>query len=62
MDPLNFMRRIVSQNKKRIKRGDFDLDLSYITDQIIAMGLPATGIEKNYRNPIEEVVRLVGQG
>jgi phosphatidylinositol-3,4,5-trisphosphate 3-phosphatase/dual-specificity protein phosphatase PTEN len=59
MDPRMFVRRLVSQNKKRLQFEGFDLDLSYITDQIIAMGLPSTGVESQYRNPIEEVVRFL---
>ena len=32
-----------------------DLDLTYITDRVIALGLPASGIERMYRNPLENV-------
>jgi phosphatidylinositol-3,4,5-trisphosphate 3-phosphatase/dual-specificity protein phosphatase PTEN len=32
-----------------------DLDLTYITPRIIALGLPASGIERMYRNPLSEV-------
>ena len=52
-------RHLVSQNKKRHQDGDFDLDLTYLTDEIIAMGLPASGSEAMYRNPIDEVVRFL---
>lgn len=55
-----FLRRQISQNKRRlvITEQDFDLDLTYITDRVIAMGVPASGcITSHYRNPISEVSR-----
>ena len=54
-----FARRLVSQNKNRLQQDGFDLDLTYLTDEIITMGLPATGREAMYRNPIDEVVRFL---
>ena len=36
-----------------------DLDMCYIHDQVIAMGLPAQGLEALYRNPIEEVLKCI---
>ena len=54
-----FLRKLVSQNKNRYVEVGFDLDLTYLNDQIICMGLPATGSESLYRNPIEQVVRFL---
>ena len=50
---MNGIRRLVSQNKVRFvdSEGNDDLDLAYITQRIIAMGFPSSGIHSTYRNP-----------
>ena len=35
-----------------------ELDLTYISDRVIAMAYPATGFEKTYRNPIKDVSKF----
>ncbi|TFK49457.1 hypothetical protein OE88DRAFT_1633023 [Heliocybe sulcata] len=57
----DFIRRIVSGNKARFKDEtlDVELDLAYITDQVIVMGYPATGIEGLYRNRREDAKKFL---
>jgi len=52
------VRGLVSKKKKRFQEDGFDLDLSYITSTIIAMGFPSTGQESLFRNPMPEVQRF----
>lgn len=53
------LRSAVSQNKRRYKGHGFDLDLTYITDRIIAMSAPAFGGHTAYRNDIHVVSRFL---
>lgn len=52
------MRGLVSKKKRRFIIDDFDLDLTYITPRIIAMGFPSSGGERLYRNPLPQVQRF----
>lgn len=42
------MRRLVSKKKKRFEMGGYDLDLTYVTARIIAMGFPSEVIIINW--------------
>lgn len=59
------LRKLVSQHRRRYVYNDFssnsklDLDLSYITDRLIAMSFPSERIEAIYRNNIDEVVKFL---
>lgn len=57
----NVARGLVSKKKIRYQQDGYDLDLAYITEQIIAMGFPVEGdgLESKYRNPMEEVIRFM---
>ena len=54
----NFIKRLVSKKKRRYQDEDFDLDMSYITEKVIAMGFPSTGIQKLYRNSITDILKF----
>uniref|UniRef100_A0AAQ4RI99 Transmembrane phosphatase with tensin homology n=1 Tax=Gasterosteus aculeatus aculeatus TaxID=481459 RepID=A0AAQ4RI99_GASAC len=52
-------RRMISENKRRYQKDGFDLDLTYVTDRVIAMSFPSSGKQSFYRNPIKEVARFL---
>uniref|UniRef100_A0A8C6SWQ1 Transmembrane phosphatase with tensin homology n=1 Tax=Neogobius melanostomus TaxID=47308 RepID=A0A8C6SWQ1_9GOBI len=53
------LRVYVSENKRRYQKDGFDLDLTYVTDRVIAMSFPSSGKQSFYRNPIKEVARFL---
>jgi phosphatidylinositol-3,4,5-trisphosphate 3-phosphatase/dual-specificity protein phosphatase PTEN len=53
-----FVRSKVSKKKKRFDADGFNLDLSYITDHLIAMGFPSEGLEGAYRNNMKDVQKF----
>ena len=50
-----YVKSLVSKDKTRFCYDGFDLDLTYITPRIIAMGYPSKNIEGIYRNKLEDV-------
>lgn len=56
---FDWLRKIVAGPKNRTISEHYDLDLTYITENIIAMAYPAIGFEKLYRNCLEDVVSFL---
>lgn len=56
---MEAIRRLVSGNRRRLVEGNYSLDLSYITPQLIAMSYPSHGFESIYRNNITTVSLIV---
>ena len=56
---MAWLKGLVSKNKRRYQEDGFNLDLSYVRDNVIAMGYPSEGKEATYRNPYSEVVKLL---
>jgi hypothetical protein len=52
-------RKAVSGKKVRFVKDGFNLDLAYITPNIIVHGFPAMGLEHVYRNPRHEIRRFM---
>ena len=57
----NFIKSLVSQDKNRFCFDGFDLDLTYITPRIIAMGLPSTSYAAFYRNDMNDVLNFFNE-
>eukprot|EP00118_Oscarella_pearsei_P017975 m.181384 g.181384 ORF g.181384 m.181384 type:complete len:1048 (+) comp39270_c0_seq3:476-3619(+) len=55
------LRHIIAKGRGRYIDNTFDLDLTYITERIIAMSFPASGLESTYRNNLEDVAKMLKQ-
>lgn len=53
---MDWIRKIVSGKRKRFRNANYDLDMTYITNRVLAMSFPASGIETVYRNHIGDVL------
>ncbi|KAK4778657.1 hypothetical protein SAY86_006185 [Trapa natans] len=54
-----FVRNLVSKKRRRLSVGGYDLDMSYITDRVLAMSFPAERMrairpQKHRRHPLHE--------
>ncbi len=62
---MNFLstalKHAVSQNRCRFVDTEYDLDLTYITNRIIAMGLPSDGVRALYRNNATHIASFLKQ-
>ena len=52
---LSWVRKQVSGPNIRYRDGTMDIDLTYVTDRIIAMSFPAEGLESAFRNSADQV-------
>ncbi|XP_038903304.1 phosphatidylinositol 3,4,5-trisphosphate 3-phosphatase and protein-tyrosine-phosphatase PTEN1 [Benincasa hispida] len=50
-----YIRNLVSKQRRRMLVAGYDLDMSYITDHVLAMSFPAERMRAVYRNPLWQV-------
>ncbi|KAL3844629.1 hypothetical protein ACJIZ3_002032 [Penstemon smallii] len=51
----NYIRNLVSKKRRRMLVAGYDLDMTYITDRLLAMSFPAERVRAVYRNPLWQV-------
>mmetsp|Transcript_18548 Transcript_18548/g.33503 ORF Transcript_18548/g.33503 Transcript_18548/m.33503 type:complete len:405 (-) Transcript_18548:41-1255(-) len=56
---MDYVRTLVSGNKRRFIEGKYNLDLTYITSRIIAMSFPADGLSRLFRNSADTVAQFL---
>ncbi len=58
----SLVRKLVAGPKKKTPYNGQELDLTYITDRVIAMAYPASNFfEKTYRNSIDDVANYLNE-
>ncbi|XP_015583139.2 phosphatidylinositol 3,4,5-trisphosphate 3-phosphatase and protein-tyrosine-phosphatase PTEN1 [Ricinus communis] len=50
-----YLRNLVSKHRRRMLVAGYDLDMTYITDKLLAMSFPAERMRAMYRNPLWQV-------
>ena len=56
---MSFIKSLVSRDRNRFQEDGYNLDLTYITDRILAMGIPAAGVVSVWRNHIDDVCNFL---
>jgi len=54
----NLAKKLVSKKKRRYQENGFDLDMTFITKNVVAMGFPSEGTEGMYRNHMKDVKKF----
>jgi protein-tyrosine phosphatase len=55
------VRRLVSADRRRYQQDGYDLDLTYVHNNVIAMSWPSDKVEAIYRNHIDVVARFLNE-
>ncbi|XP_075515648.1 phosphatidylinositol 3,4,5-trisphosphate 3-phosphatase and protein-tyrosine-phosphatase PTEN1-like [Primulina tabacum] len=50
----NYTRNLVSKKRRRMLVAGYDLDMTYVTDRLLAMSFPAERMRAMYRNPLRQ--------
>ena len=56
---VDTLRELTSGKRRRFRQSGFNLDLSFITPRLVAMGLPSDGLESLYRNSRADVSEML---